>query len=185
VWDRWNALTPRDQASEFLEQDATLLRTLEGLTPGQREKLEIKLGFLPAPLPLATVAGMRLNEAAQHSWDVRVALDPAATLDSDSADVLLEHFTGGMGFLLGFIGEPDQVSQPARVAIEGTDVVIGIGDQVSLSTPATGATAAFRGQPEAAVRLLCGRLTSPYTPEGVEVTGNLTLDDLRRVFPGF
>ena len=185
VWARWNALGPLDQASGFLEHDATLLRTLEGLTPEQREHLEIKLGFLPAPLPLATVAGMRLNEVAQHSWDVRVALDPAATLDAESADVLLEHFTGGMGFLLGFIGKADRVSEPARVQVEGTDVVIRIDDQVSLSTPATGATAAFRGEPEAAVRLLSGRLTAPYTPDGVDVTGNLTLDDLRRVFPGY
>ena len=46
-------------------------------------------------------------------------------------------------------------------------------------------TAAFRGTPEAALRLLAGRLKAPYLPDGVEVTGNVTLDDLRRVFPGY
>jgi uncharacterized protein (TIGR03083 family) len=185
VWDRWNALSPREQASGFLDSDAALLDTVEGLTPDQRENLEVKLGFLPAPLPLASVAGMRLHEVAQHAWDVRVGLDPAATLDAGSADVLLEHFTGGLGFLLGFLGKAEHLSQPARVRIEGTDVVLAIDGTVSLSTPATGATAALSGGPEAAIRLLGGRLTAMYTPAGVEVTGNVTLDDLRRVFPGF
>jgi uncharacterized protein (TIGR03083 family) len=185
VWDRWNALGPHDQAAQFLEHDAALLGTLEALTPRQRENLEIKLGFLPAPLPLASVAGMRLHEVAQHAWDVRVGLDPAATLDAGSADVLLEHFTGGLGFLLGFLGKAEHLSQTARVRIEGTDVVIAIDGTVSLSTPATEATATLSGGPEAAIRLLGGRLTAPYTPAGVEVAGNVTLDDLRRVFPGF
>ena len=185
VWDRWNALSPQEQASGFLESDAALLATLEALTPDQRENLEVKLGFLPAPLPLASVAGMRLHEVAQHAWDVRVGLDRAATLDAASADVLLEHFTGGLGFLLGFLGKPEHRSEPARVGIEGTDVVIAIDSEVSLSEPATGATATLGGGPEAAIRLLGGRLTAPYTPAGVGVTGNVTLDDLRRVFPGF
>jgi uncharacterized protein (TIGR03083 family) len=185
VWDRWNALGPHDQAAQFLAHDAALVAMLEALTPGQRENLEIKLGFLPAPLPLASVAGMRLNETAQHAWDVRVALDPAATVDAEAAEVLLEHFTDGLGFLLGFLGKPEHLSEPARVRLQDTDVVIAIDGQVSASRPATDATATFSGEPEAAIRLLGGRLTAPYTPEGVEVSGNVTLDDLRRVFPGF
>jgi uncharacterized protein (TIGR03083 family) len=185
VWDRWNALSPREQASGFLESDAALLGALEALTPDRRENLEVKLGFLPAPLPLTSVAGMRLHEVAQHSWDVRVGLDPAATLDPGSADVLLEHFAGGLSFLLGFLGKAERLSQPARVRIEGTDVVIAIDDEVSLSRPASEETAALGGGTEAAIRLLGGRLTAPYTPAGVGVTGNVTLDDLRRVFPGF
>ena len=185
VWDRWNALSPQQQASGFLETDAALLGTLEALTTDQRDNLEIKLGFLPAPLPLAPVAGMRLNEVAQHAWDVHVGLDPAATLDATSADVLLEHFTGGLGFLLGFLGKAEHLPEPARVRIEGTDVVIAIDEKVSLATPAAAATATLSGGPEAAIRLLGGRLTAPYTPAAVGVTGNVTLDDLRRVFPGF
>jgi hypothetical protein len=35
------------------------------------------------------------------------------------------------------------------------------------------------------VRLIYGRLGPGHTPAGVEVTGNITLDDLRAVFPGF
>ena len=43
-------------------------------------------------------------------------------------------------------------------------MVIAIDEQVSLATPATGATATFTGTPEAAIRLIGGRLTAPYTP---------------------
>src|SRR3982750_4859153 len=31
VWDRWNAMSPREQADGFLEHDAVLVQTLEGL----------------------------------------------------------------------------------------------------------------------------------------------------------
>ena len=33
--------------------------------------------------------------------------------------------------------------------------------------------------------MLSGRLRPELTPEAVEVTGNVTLDDLRQVFPGY
>lgn len=188
VWDRWNALSPADQAAGFLKHDAALVATLEALTSSERENLQIKLGFLPAPLPLASVAGMRLNETALHTWDVRVAHDPAATLDADSAEVLIEHFTGGLGFLLGFTSKPDSLSEPAVVKVEGYTIAIAIQDQVSLSTSdteGTEATATLRGAPETVIRLIGGRLSERHTPADVEVTGNVTLDDLRRVFPGY
>jgi uncharacterized protein (TIGR03083 family) len=185
VWDRWNALSPREQAAGFLRSDAALVDMLEALTPDQRENLRVELGFLPAPLPLGSVAGMRLNEAAQHAWDVHVALDPAATLDAESAEVLIDHFTGDLEFLLGFTGKADQLSQPARVRIKNADVAIAVEDRVTLTTQVNEVTATFSGESEAVIRLLGGRLTPKYTPEGVEVTGNVTLADLRRVFPGY
>jgi uncharacterized protein (TIGR03083 family) len=185
VWDRWNALGPRDQADGFLEHDAGLVATLEALTPEQREHVEVKLGFVPAPLPLASVAGLRLNEAALHSWDVRVALDPAATVDARSAAVLVEHFAGDLGFLLGFIGKADRVPEPARVRLGRSGVAIVLDDRVSLTTSAAEPTATFTGDLEAAIRLIAGRLTPAYTPAGVDVTGNVTLDQLRQAFPGY
>jgi len=185
VWDRWNALGPRDQAAGCLTSDAALVTALEGLTPTQRDSVQIKLGFLPAPLPLASVAGMRLNEAAQHAWDVAVALDPAARLGAAAAEVLLEHFSGGLGFLLGFTGKADTLPEPAVVSLSGSDLTLVIADQVSLSPSAAPVTASFTGAPETVIRLLGGRLTAPYTPADVAVTGNVSLDDLRRVFPGY
>lgn len=185
VWDRWSILSPQAQAAGFLEHDAALVDTLNALPSHERENVQIKLGFLPAPIPLASATGMRLSEAAQHAWDVRVALDPAATLDASSAEVLIEQFTGGLGFLLGFIGKADNLSEPVLVKIHNYDAAIAIDDHVSLPRSATDPTATFRGELEAVIRLIGGRLTPPYTPADVEVTGNVTLDDLRRVFPGY
>jgi uncharacterized protein (TIGR03083 family) len=184
VWARWNALSPAGQAAGFLQSDADLAATLEALSPEQREGIEVKLGFLPAPIPLAAAAGMRLGEAAQHAWDVKVALDPAATVDGAAADVMLEQYSGTLSFLLGFTGKASALSRPAVVSIVGTDLTITIADSVSLGA-ASDPTATFMGASESVLRLLGGRLSAPYTPAGVAVTGNVTLDDLRAVFPGY
>ena len=185
VWDRWNALSPQAQADGFLQQDVALVEMLEALASQERETVRVKLGFLPEPLPMASVVGMRLHEAAQHAWDVQVALDPNATVNARSAEVLIEHFSGGLGFLLGFFGKPDALSEPALVQVEGSDVAIGIDEQISVTPAASAPTATFTGGTEAVIRLIGGRLKPGYTPADVAVTGNVTLDDLRRVFPGF
>ncbi len=185
VWDRWNALAPREQAAGFVEHNEALVTWFEELSPHDRENLQIKLGFLPDPLPLASVAGMRLHETVQHSWDARVGIDPTAVIDDDVALLLFEHLAGDLGFLLRFTGKADQLGEPARVRIEDTDLTVLVEDHVSVSTSATDPTATFHGSPEAALRLLAGRLKAPYVPAGVDVTGNVKLEDLVRVFPGY
>lgn len=190
VWDRWNALAPHEQSAGFLGADEQLLTALEALGPDQRQSLHIDLGFLPAPVPLATLAGMRLNEAAQHSWDVRVALDPSAVIDAETATVLAEHFAGDLRFLLGFTSKADALAQAAVMDVHDSGFTLAIADEVALTTspsgtPAPQPTATFTGPLEAFLRLLAGRLTPRFTPTGVAVTGNVTLDDLRRVFPGY
>ena len=54
-----------------------------------------------------------------------------------------------------------------------------------MKTSAPEPTATFTGPLEAAIRLLSGRLTAQHTADDVHVSGNVTLDDLRRVFPGY
>ena len=49
----------------------------------------------------------------------------------------------------------------------------------------TNPTATFIGPLDALVRLVAGRLTPARTPAGVEVIGDVTLDELRKVFPGY
>jgi len=185
VWDRWNALDPHAQAAGFLEHDARLVAAYEALTAEQRESLEVTRGLLPHPLPIAAVAGMRLNEAAMHGWDVAVAVDPDAGVGGETADLILQQFSGGLGFLLGFTGKAGAVSGPAVVAIEGTDTAIVIDESVSLQRPAPESTATFSGPAESAARLLAGRLKPGHTPDEVAVSGNVNLVDLRRVFPGY
>jgi len=183
VWDRWNAMSPREQAAGFVESDRRLVELYESLTPEQRETTRVDLGFLPAPVPVVTPLAMRLNEQALHGWDARVGSDPAATLSETAAHLALQHFTGALSFMLGFVGKADRLRDDTRVALG--DHTLAITDTVSVEVGANDATATYVGPLESAVRLLAGRLSPEHTPVGVEVTGNVTLDDLRQVFPGY
>ncbi len=185
VWDRWNALSPREQADGFLTADDDLVATLEALTPEQRSALQVDLGFLPAPLSLASYAGMRLNEAAQHSWDVRVAYDDHAAIDDTTSRMLVGHLGNGLAFLVGFSGRADVVAEPALVGLGDLDLALSVTDAVALVPAGGDVTASFVGPADAVARLLSGRLTPRWTPDGVSVSGNIGLDDLRAVFPGY
>ena len=121
VWDRWNSLSPAAQADGVLVHDAELVAAFEGLSADQRQTVQFHLGFVPFPLGVDVIAGMRLNESAMHGWDARVAIDPHAVVVERTAAVLLDHFGGGLSVLLA----------------------------------------------------------------GAEVDGNISLDQLRRVFPGY
>ncbi|WP_446666399.1 maleylpyruvate isomerase family mycothiol-dependent enzyme [Flexivirga sp. B27] len=185
VWERWDAMTPDEQRAGFLEHDARLVEALESLTPEQHSSLTVSLGFLHAPVSVATFAGLRLNEASHHSWDVRVAGDRGAGLLDDSASALLEHLSGDLAMLLGFAGKADRVQDRVVLTVGETGYAVVIDDTVSLATETDGGTATFEGPTEAALRLTAGRLGPIHTPVDVVVTGNVTLDQLREVFPGF
>ncbi len=182
IWARWDASAPRAQAEGFLEYNGRWLDMVEALTPEQRSSLTVDLGFLPEPISLLTALGMRLNEVANHSWDVRVAFDPHAGVDADSAAVLVDLLAGPVGFLLSFVAKPAELAAPASVAIPGAGLVID--DAVTVVDHLESPSATFNGPREAFVRLVSGRLKAPYD-NGVTVEGSVTLDDLRRVFQGF
>lgn len=184
IWARWNAASPEEQAAWYVVHDAYLIETAEGFSAEQRATAMVDMGFLPQPVPLVVAAGMRLNEVALHVWDIRAGLDAEATVDAEATDILLELFAGPLSFLIGFVAKPDQMSAPAAIDIAGRG--LSIEDTVALLDEAPMApTATFAGPREAALRLLSGRLTPAFTPEGVTVTGNVTIDDLRAVFPGY
>ncbi|MEA5360440.1 maleylpyruvate isomerase family mycothiol-dependent enzyme [Amycolatopsis sp., V23-08] len=182
IWARWDGSAPRAQAEGFLEHNARWLELVEAFTPEQRSSLTVDLGFLPEPVPLLTAVGMRLSEVANHSWDVRVAFDPEAGVDAGSADVLVEHMSGPLGFMLGFLAKPAELADPASVAVPGGALVID--DAVTVVDHLESPSATFNGPAEAFIRLVSGRLKAPYD-KGVTVEGTVSLDDLRRVFPGF
>jgi len=184
VWDRWNAMSPREQASGFVEHNGRLVAAYEALTADQRESLRVDFGFLPEPLPLAAAAGMRLNESTLHSWDARVALDPDAAVPEDAAQLLLEHLAGDLSFMTGFTAKAEALAKPATVQVSG-GIGLVIADKVGVTTAVTNPTATFVGPLDAVLRLIGGRLTPAHTPAGVEVIGDVTLDDLRAVFPGY
>ncbi|TCC01552.1 maleylpyruvate isomerase family mycothiol-dependent enzyme [Kribbella soli] len=181
IWARWNASSPADQAAGFVKHNAAYLDTVAGLSAEQRDR-QIDTGILPQPVPLAVALGLRLNEVANHAWDVRVGADASATVEPDSAELLIELFGGPLAFLLGFSGKPDQLEQEVRLAIPGGGIEIT--DAVTVADAVDDPTATFEGPAEAVVRLLNGRLGAGHAA-GVSVTGNVTLDELRKVFPGY
>lgn len=185
VWDRWDARGPREQAQGFLVQDARVVEAFEALTPDQHEGLTAQPAFLPFPLPLAAFAGLRLGESALHAWDVLVALDPEAALTEGAAEVLLEHYLGDLGWLVGFTGRAEGLGgRTAAVELRTPDAVLGleVGERVALVPSVDAPTGVVTGTAEAVVRLLSGRLR---TGTDVTVTGDVTLQDLRAVFPGY
>jgi uncharacterized protein (TIGR03083 family) len=174
VWARWDSSTPVEQAAGYVEHAGRWLSTASEVSPDAT----VDLGFLPEPVPLIVALAMRLNEVANHGWDVRVAMDPNAEVMDESAAVLLELFAGPLSFLLGFAAKPDQVSEPVRLEVPGGGVVVDSG--VSVVPSLSDATATLSGPAGAPIRLLSGRLR-----DGATVSGNVSLDDLRRVFPGY
>lgn len=183
VWERWNALPPVEQAAAFVTASAAAVEVFEGLTPEQRMGAMVDLGFLPQPVPLAVVLGMRVNELVLHGWDVDVAFDPAAQVSEEAAEIITEHFVSTMSFLLGFTGKPDGLP-PTRLAFGGWTLV-STDEGIRIAEGVTDPSATFEGPVEAAIRLFAGRLAPEHTPAGTTVSGNVTLEELRAAFPGY
>jgi uncharacterized protein (TIGR03083 family) len=187
VWARWDAMSPAEQAANFRNADEVLLRRYEGLDERTREELRIDFGFLPQPVDVAFATGLRLSEYTLHSWDVRVALDPAATAAPEAVALLLD----SVGPMLRRFAKADHINNTVRLAVHTTDPSRSFGlviaDEVSFSQDVpTEPNGELTTPAEYLIRLFAGRHDPAHTPATVTLTSNaITLDDLRRVFPGY
>ncbi|MFC0549053.1 maleylpyruvate isomerase family mycothiol-dependent enzyme [Kutzneria chonburiensis] len=185
VWARWDGMTPAEQVAAFPAVNEELVAAYEALDGQALEQLRIDVGFMPQPLDVAGHAGMRLTEFALHGWDVAVTFDPTAAVPRDAAVLLVDT----IGPLLRFAGKADQIDGAVTVAVRATvpdrDLGLVIDDVVELTDVPPAAEAKIIAPTEYLVRLFSGRHGAEHTPESVKVTGSLTLDDLRRVFPGY
>ena len=88
------------------------------------------------------------------------------------------------------------IATPAERGRDGAEVLVtltGPDRQFGLSLGQTPSFVETPAEPdvtltlpaEAWLRLATGRLRPEHTPDSVAVTGDLSLDDLRRVFPGY
>lgn len=182
VWARWDAMTPVEQRDGFLVSNRALVERYEALDAGQREQVRIDLGFLPAPVSVAEAGRMRLAEFTLHAWDVR----PDGGLAAEAVPLLLDAYTP----MLQWIAKPAELGgRQARLAVSLSDPAVSyglvLGDGVTLGEAPESPDGEVRAPAEAWVRLLTGRLAPVWTPPGVSVTGPVSLDDLRKVFPGF
>lgn len=180
-------MDPVEQAESFVRASEALVSRYEGLDERTRAEARIDLGFLPAPVDVATVAGFRLNEFTLHSWDVAVAFEPAAVLAPEAVGLLLDIAP----YLFGWLGRPESVlvGRSVSVAVEITDpdrtFGLLIADKAEVVETTDDAAAILRLPAESWLRLIAGRLAAPNTPAEVWMTGALTLPELRRIFPGY
>jgi uncharacterized protein (TIGR03083 family) len=180
IWQAWNERSPQAQATDALAADKALVQRLESLT--QEERGRIRLQLFGMDLDTTGLTKLRLGEHAVHSWDVAVALDPAATVAPEAVSLLID----GLGPLVSRAGRP--AASPQAVHVNTT----GPGREFVLETSEPVRLVEARGESdgprlklpaEAWLRLVYGRLDPDHAPR-VEAAG-VDLDALRQVFPGF
>jgi hypothetical protein len=94
-------------------------------------------------------------------------------------------------YLMAWLAKPSLVldGRSLVVAVHTTaperDFGLDITDTVTMVDTPADPDATLVLPTESWLRLASGRLGAAVTPDGVTVTGPLTLDDLRRLFPGF
>jgi uncharacterized protein (TIGR03083 family) len=194
VWDKWNAKSPDEQAADGLVSDERQVRALEALTDEQLATVSLDF-FGVMTLDAAGMVRMRLGEHVMHTWDVAVTVDPAATVQADAVELLVDNVPQ---FLAPRLGKP--LAEPFSVRITTTDpardYLLTSGDSVTVTDwPGVGGAAgdgvaSANGVPhvtmtaEALLRLAYGRLDREHTPSSVSGEPEV-LDKLRGIFPGF
>jgi uncharacterized protein (TIGR03083 family) len=182
IWEAWNARSPEAQAADSVAANEVLVGRFEALDAGQRDRFRLELFGMD--LDLAGLVRMRLSEHAIHSWDVAVALDPAARVAGDAVGLLVDT----LGQLVARSGKPAEDKQRLRVLTSSPrrQFILESGETVTLvpseGEEREGSLPELRLPAEALIRLVYGRLDAGHTPP-VETQG-VDLDDLRRIFPG-
>ncbi len=161
IWDTWNARSPDDAVAESLRVNEQLVQRLEGLTDEQLASMY--LSMFGMELDAAGLVRLRLSELTLHTWDVAVALDPAATLPSDAVALLIDT----LGPLAARTGKPQATAFRLQIHTVSPErqFLLKVGDAVEL-TGCDGGTAdgELRIPSEALVRLVYGRLDRDHTP---------------------
>src|SRR5215469_7653342 len=88
IWETWNAKSPAEQAADALRADQDVTVRLESLDDAERERLHVHA--FGTDLDTTGLARLRLGEHAIHTWDIAVALDPAATVAADAVALLVD-----------------------------------------------------------------------------------------------
>lgn len=185
VWDVWNAKSPDDQAADALESDEKHVQRLEQLS--DEELAAARMDFLGMQLDATGIIRLRLGEHVLHTWDLAVMQNPAATVQADAVELLIDNVPQ---FLAPRLGKP--LPEPFRVRITTTDpardYLLTSGESVKVvnwsGDPADGDVPQVQMPAEALLRLSYGRLDADHTPDSVSGDPEV-LEKLRAIFPGF
>lgn len=203
IWAVWDARDPDEQAARSLAEDARYVTSLDQLSDEQLDGIHTQMFGME--FDAAGLVALRLGEHAVHSWDVAVSFDPAATVAADCVALLVDRLAWVSGRAGKFPGEHARVS--IHTSVPDREFLLAVADPVSLTaiTPGPGGSAPA-GQPsadqvpadeasadqagriempaEALLRLVYGRLDPRHTPPVKVISGQVSLDLLRRTFPG-
>jgi uncharacterized protein (TIGR03083 family) len=186
VWDVWNAKGPDEQAADALETDEKQVATLEQLT--DEHLAAVRMDFIGMQLDAVGMIRLRLGEHVLHTWDIAVMQDPAATVQADAVDLLIDNVPQ---FLAPRLGKPLDEPFAVRITTSGPDrdYLLTSGESVGMANwtgeSPEGATVPHVTMPgEALLRLAYGRLGPEHTPDAVSADPD-TLNKLRAIFPGF
>jgi uncharacterized protein (TIGR03083 family) len=100
VWDAWDARTPGEQAADSIAYNERLVQRFERLT--DPELAGMHLNLFGMELDAVGLPRLRVAEHAIHTWDIAVALDPAARVAPDAVDLLIDT----LAFIAGRVGKP-------------------------------------------------------------------------------
>ncbi len=182
IWDVWDARSPEDQAEESIDANESLVSRVESLTP--EEIAAFRMTMFGMQMDLAGLLRFRVSEHAVHTWDVAVALDPAARVSTDAVDLLLP----GLPQMMPWMGKKSD--NPALIAVTTT----GPAGTYTLDTGGVTMTPGAGDAPtagsldltaEALLRLVYGRLGESVVASGEVQASDVSLPELRTVFPGF
>ncbi|MBI1843542.1 MAG: maleylpyruvate isomerase N-terminal domain-containing protein [Actinobacteria bacterium] len=195
LWAKYDALGESEATARSLQANAALVDAFEALSPS--ELADVRVPFFMGPVPVTSFASFRLAEHVVHTWDVEVTRHPDVELDPVSAGIILDMV---LTPLVGRLARPPR--WPAkRVLVRLSDsdaaMTLVLGDPVTIEDdmPDGGESDGREpGRPSDAIaimttgafiRLAYGRLDRTRTPESVGVSGSVSLDELREIFPGF
>jgi len=180
IWDDWNGRDPDDQVRDSIADNEQLLRRLESLDATERDGFRLAAFGMDIDFPM--YLRMRLSELALHTWDVMVALDPSATVVPEAVELLVE----GLPDMAARVGKPAERFLVVRVAATDPDrsfalLTDGVGLEPWSERDVDGVLALSS---EELLRLVYGRL-DPAHARSVELDADdISLDDVRALFPG-
>lgn len=183
IWDRWNGLSPTDQRDQWLTADTHHLQLLQSLSA--REAAALRVPYFSGLLTLTDYVGYRLSEQTLHGWDIACAITPAPVIPNpdlgllwERIDLIATRFRDGATL---------ERLRPQELTIQLTDTgrayTLRLDAELHL-VPArtTTANGTVAGTADTVLRLIYGRLRPG---DALQISGEVSLDDLTDLFPGF
>ena len=165
VWDTWNAYSPDEQVERGLEVDGAFVARFEGL--GDDELARLSIPMMGMQLDAAGLLRLRLGEHAPRIHPF-LPIGEVAVVDLD----------GDRPSQRAAMADPARRLR-VRTTNPSRDLLLNTGEPVKLGAWEDGAAdGEISLAAEALIRLAYGRLSE--LPSGTDVS----LDELRRVFPG-